>query len=93
MRLVTLPLLWPAIIASGMLVFVMSFDDFITTYFTTGVGVQLLPLRIYSMIHFGVTPEINAIGSLMMVITILIVLGALAIFARQHNRQIVALLE
>lgn len=93
LRLVTLPLLWPAIIASGMLVFVMSFDDFITTYFTTGVGVQPLPLRIYSMIHFGVTPEINAIGTLMMVITVGIVLAALAIFARQQNRQIVALLE
>ncbi|HYM49342.1 MAG TPA: ABC transporter permease [Candidatus Limnocylindrales bacterium] len=92
-RLVTLPLLWPAIIASGMLVFVMSFDDFITTYFTTGLGVQPLPLRIYSMIHFGVTPEINAIGTLMMVITIAIVLAAIAIFARQHNRQIVTLLE
>jgi spermidine/putrescine transport system permease protein len=93
LRLVTLPLLWPAIIASGMLVFAMSFDDFITTYFTTGVGTQLLPLRIYSMIRFGVTPEINAIGSLMMVITVAIVLGALAIFARQQSRQIVALLE
>jgi spermidine/putrescine transport system permease protein len=85
MRLVTLPLLWPAIIASGMLVFVMSFDDFITSYFTTGVGVEPLPLRIYSMIHFGVTPEINAVGTLMMVITIVIVLAALALFSRQQN--------
>jgi len=93
-RLVTLPLLWPAIIASGMLVFVMSFDDFITSYFTSGIGVDPLPLRIYSMIHFGVTPEINAIGTLMMVITIVIVLAGLSIFARQQSRQqIVALLE
>lgn len=85
MRLVTLPLLWPAIIASGMLVFVMSFDDFVTSFFTTGIGVEPLPLRIYSMIHFGVTPEINAVGTLMMVITIVIVLAALALFARQQN--------
>jgi spermidine/putrescine transport system permease protein len=85
MRLVTLPLLWPAIIASGMLVFVMSFDDFVTSYFTTGTNIEPLPLRIYSMIHFGVTPEINAVGTLMMVITIIIVLAALAIFARQHQ--------
>jgi spermidine/putrescine transport system permease protein/putrescine transport system permease protein len=85
MRLVTLPLLWPAIIASGMLVFVMSFDDFVTSYFTTGVGVEPLPLRIYSMIHFGVTPEINAVGTLMMVFTIVIVLGALALFTHQQN--------
>ena len=93
LRLVTLPLLWPAIIASGMLVFVMSWDDFITSYFTSGIDADPLPLRIYSMIHFGVTPEVNAIGTLMMVITITIVLVALAIFARQQNRQIVALLE
>ncbi len=85
MRLVTLPLLWPAIIASGMLVFVMSFDDFITSYFTTGVGTEPLPLRIYSMIHFGVTPEINAVGTLMMVLTVVIVLAALALFARQQS--------
>jgi spermidine/putrescine transport system permease protein len=85
MRLVTLPLLWPAIIASGLLVFVMSFDDFVTSYFTTGVGVEPLPLRIYSMIHFGVTPEINAVGTLMMVMTIVIVLAALALFTYQQN--------
>ena len=85
MRLVTLPLLWPAIIASGMLVFVMSFDDFVTSFFTTGTNTEPLPLRIYSMIHFGVTPEINAVGTLMMAITIVIVLAALAIFARQQN--------
>ncbi len=94
MRLVTLPLLWPAIIACGLLVFVMSFDDFITTYFTSGIDVEPLPLRIYSMIHFGVTPEINAIGTLMMVLTISIVLVALTIFSRQQSRQpMVALLE
>ncbi|MDQ6722625.1 MAG: ABC transporter permease [Candidatus Dormibacteraeota bacterium] len=95
MRLVTLPLLWPAIIASGMLVFVMSFDDFVTSFFTSGVDVQPLPLRIYSMIHFGVTPEINAVGTLMMVITIVIVLAALALFTRQQNarRQLAFLAE
>ena len=94
MRLVTLPLLWPAIIASGMLVFVMSFDDFVTSFFTTGIGVEPLPLRIYSMIHFGVTPEINAVGTLMMVITIVIVLAALAVFARQQEaRQLAFMAE
>jgi spermidine/putrescine transport system permease protein len=85
MRLVTLPLLWPAVIASGMLVFVMSFDDFVTSYFTTGIGVAPLPVRIYSAIHNGVTPEINAVGTVMMVITISIVLAALALFARQRQ--------
>jgi ABC-type spermidine/putrescine transport system permease subunit II len=93
LRLVTLPLLWPAIIASGMLVFVMSFDDFITSYFLTGVDVAPLPVRIYSMIHFGVTPEINAIGTLMMLVTITIVLGALAIYARQQRARLTFIAE
>jgi ABC-type spermidine/putrescine transport system permease subunit II len=93
MRLVTLPLLWPAIIASGMLVFVMSFDDFVTSYFTTGTGIAPLPVRIYSMIHFGVTPEINAVGTLMMLITISIVLLALLIYARQQRARLAFLAE
>jgi len=92
-RLVTLPLLWPAIIASGMLVFVMSFDDFVTSFFTTGTGVEPLPLRIYSMIHFGVTPEINAVGTLMMLITITIVLAALAVYSRQQRARLAFLAE
>jgi ABC-type spermidine/putrescine transport system permease subunit II len=93
MRLVTLPLLWPAIIASGMLVFVMSFDDFVTSYFTTGTGVAPLPVRIYSMIHFGVTPEINAVGTIMMLITISIVLAALLLYSRQQRAHLAFLAE
>lgn len=92
-RLVTLPLLWPAVVASGMLVFVMSFDDFVTSYFVTGIGVAPLPVRIYSAIHNGVTPEINAIGTVMMVLTISIVLAALALFARQRQARLAFLTE
>jgi ABC-type spermidine/putrescine transport system permease subunit II len=92
-RLVTLPLLWPAVIASAMLVFVMSFDDFVTSYFTSGTGVAPLPVRIYTMIHFGVTPEINAVGTLMMVVTITIVLVALAVYTRQQRARLAFLAE
>jgi ABC-type spermidine/putrescine transport system permease subunit II len=92
-RLVTLPLLWPAVIASAMLVFVMSFDDFVTSYFVSGTGVAPLPVRIYTMIHFGVTPEINAVGTLMMAVTISIVLVALAIYARQQRARLAFLAE
>jgi spermidine/putrescine transport system permease protein len=94
MRLVTLPLLWPAIIASALLVFVMSFDDFVTSFFTFGIGsAEPLPLRIYSMIHFGVTPEINAVGTLMMAFTIVIVLAALLIYSRQQKARLAFLAE
>jgi spermidine/putrescine transport system permease protein len=92
-RLVTLPLLWPAIIASAMLVFVMSFDDFVTSYFVSGVSVPPLPVRIYTMIHFGVTPEINAVGTIMMFVTITIVLLALAIYVRQQRARLAFLAE
>jgi ABC-type spermidine/putrescine transport system permease subunit II len=92
-RLVTLPLLWPAIVAAGMLVFVMSFDDFVTSYFVSGIGVVPLPIRIYSAIHNGVTPEINAVGTLMMVITISIVIVALALFSRQRQSRLAFLAE
>jgi len=65
-RLVTLPALWPAILAAGMLVFVLSFDDFVLSFFTTGESPQPLPVRIYSALRFGISPSINAIGTLML---------------------------
>lgn len=66
---VTLPLIFPGILAGGMLAFTLSFDDFVITFFNAGVGATTLPLKIYSMLKFGVTPEINAISTLMLVIT------------------------
>lgn len=69
-RHATLPQLAPAIVASAVLAFVLSFDNFVTSFFTSGIGTPPLPVRIYSMIRFGVTPEINAIGILMLVMTI-----------------------
>jgi spermidine/putrescine transport system permease protein/putrescine transport system permease protein len=70
-RLVTLPALWPAIIAAGLLVFALSFDDFVLSFFTTGESPTPLPVQIYSSIRFGVRPTINAIGSFMLVISVL----------------------
>ena len=69
-RLVLLPELWPAIVAAGLLTFALSFDDFVLSFFTTGEDAQPLPVRIWSAIRFGVTPTINAIGTLMMVISL-----------------------
>jgi spermidine/putrescine transport system permease protein len=70
-RLVTLPALWPAVIASGLLVFALSFDDFVLSFFTTGESPQPLPVRIWTQIRFGVRPTINAIGTFMLVISTL----------------------
>jgi ABC-type spermidine/putrescine transport system permease subunit II len=70
-RLVTMPALWPAIVAAGLLCFALSFDDFVLSFFTTGESPQPLPVRIWTQIRFGVRPTINAIGTFMLVISTL----------------------
>ena len=76
-RLVLLPELWPAVVAAGLLVFALSFDDFVTSVFTSGAGTSPLPVRIYSLLRVGVSPEINAVGTTMIAITLLIALALL----------------
>ena len=78
-RLITLPALWPAILAAGLLVFALSFDDFVLSFFTTGESPQPLPVRIWSAIRFGVTPTINAIGTFMLAVSLLAIGLALAL--------------
>jgi spermidine/putrescine transport system permease protein len=70
LRLAVLPQLTSAIVGSAMLVFVISFDDFVTSFFVSGVGTSTLPVLIYSMIRFGVTPEVNAVATLMLVVSL-----------------------
>lgn len=79
-RYVVLPHLAPAIIGSALLTFVLSFDDFITSTFTTGPGTSPLPVYIYSRLKFGLTPEINALGTTMLILTVAIgVVGILLV--------------
>ena len=88
MRLVTLPALWPAVLAAGLLVFALSFDDFVLSFFTTGESPQPLPVRIWTQIRFGVRPTINAIGTFMLVISVLSIALALIIprlFGRRES--------
>ena len=78
LRLVTLPTLVPALIGAGLLVFALVFDDFVLAFFTTGVDPQPLPVRIYSSIRFGVSPAINAVGTVMLLLSaVVMVLGLL----------------
>ena len=87
-RLVTLPALWPAILAAAMLVFVLSFDDFVLSFFTTGEDPQPLPVRIYSALRFGISPTINAIGTLMLGVSVLLIAIAFLIprlFGRRES--------
>ena len=88
LRLVVLPALWPAVVAAGLLVFALSFDDFVLSFFTTGESPQPLPVRIWSAIRFGVTPTINAIGTLMLAISTVAIALAIALprlFGRRES--------
>lgn len=63
--LVTLPIIFPAVAAGWMLAFTLSLDDLVIASFTTGPGATTLPMRIYSQVRLGVTPEINAVSTIM----------------------------
>src|SRR4029079_17537082 len=62
---ITLPIIAPAIVAGWMLGFTLSLDDLVISSFTTGPGATTLPMKIYSQVRLGVTPEINAVSTLM----------------------------
>ncbi len=75
-RFVTLPLVAPAIWAGALLAFALSFDDYVVTTFNAGVGSSTLPLFIYGKIRFGITPEINAISTIIVTVTAVAILIA-----------------
>jgi spermidine/putrescine transport system permease protein len=72
-RRVTLPLLWPGVLSGAMLAFIISLDDFVITYFVSGAGATTLPVYIFGMIRVGISPEVNAVSALMLLLSILLV--------------------
>jgi spermidine/putrescine transport system permease protein len=82
-RWVTFPLILPGVAAGALMAFALSLDDFVITFFTAGVGVSTLPLQIYSMIKIAVTPEVNAVSTLFMGLTL-----ALAIIASRLDKNL-----
>ncbi|HZG59087.1 MAG TPA: ABC transporter permease [Anoxybacillus sp.] len=72
-RYITLPILGPSIISSFLLTFSLSLDDFIISFFVAGPGATTLPIYIYGMVKRGVTPEVNALAALLMMITLITV--------------------
>jgi len=67
---VILPNISPGVVSGALFAFTLSIDDFIATFFTAGVGSSTLPLKIYSLIKFGITPSINAISTILIVFTV-----------------------
>ena len=76
---VTLPAIFPGILSGGLLAFTLSFDDFVITYFTIGTDQTTLPVLIYSMVRFGVTPEINAISTVILAVSLVLIVAALKV--------------
>jgi spermidine/putrescine transport system permease protein len=71
---IILPLLWPGIISGWLLAFTLSLDDIMISYFVSGPNFEILPLRIYSMVRHGISPEINALCSIIFALTLVFVL-------------------
>jgi len=71
---VTLPILMPGILAGTLLAFTLSFDDFVKTAFTVGGGLQTLPLVVWARIRFSVSPDINAIATIIVAISLVMAL-------------------
>jgi spermidine/putrescine transport system permease protein len=77
-RRVTLPLIMPGILGGALLAFTLSIDDFVITFFVSGPGATTLPVQVFSMIRIGVTPEVNALSSAMLIVSIVMVLLSLS---------------
>jgi len=71
-RYVLLPYMGPGIVAGALLAFTLSLDDFVITFFTSGPNNVTFPVKVYSMVRFSVTPEINAASTILVLVTIVI---------------------
>lgn len=76
-RDVLIPHLKPSLIAGALLAFTLSLDDFVITFFTAGPDTITFPVKVYSMVRFSVTPEVNAASTLLIVLTVLLTVVAL----------------
>ena len=79
---VTFPYMIPGLVAGALMAFVLSLDDFVITFFTAGVGDNTFPVKIYSMLRFSVTPEVNAASTVLIIITLSLTLVAMIMQSR-----------
>jgi ABC-type spermidine/putrescine transport system permease subunit II len=84
-RRVTVPGLLPGVLVAALIVFTFSFDDVVTSFFLAGSQVNTLPLVLFGLIRFHVTPEINAIGALVMIFTASVTLVAYVVLSRVNK--------
>lgn len=84
---VTLPSIMPGITSGALLAFTLSLDDIIISYFTAGPDSNTLPLKIYSMIKTGITPDVNALSALILVVTIIILMTSTVLQLRKLRKE------
>uniref|UniRef100_UPI003BAAE10D ABC transporter permease n=1 Tax=Stappia sp. TaxID=1870903 RepID=UPI003BAAE10D len=84
---ITLPIILPGVIAGWMLAFTLSLDDLVIASFTTGPEATTLPMKIYSQVRLGVTPEINAVCTILVGLVSLVVIAASIVTKRQEMRR------
>jgi len=85
-RDVLLPHIKPALIAGGLLAFTLSLDDFVITFFTSGPNTITFPVKIYSMLRFSVTPEVNAASTMLILLTILLMVVMMVVQSRGQKK-------
>jgi putrescine transport system permease protein len=86
--IITLPIIAPAVISGWMLAFTLSLDDLVIASFTTGPGATTLPMRIYSQVRRGVTPEINAVCTILIaIVTMVVITVSIATKRAQDQRE------
>ena len=73
---ITLPLIMPAVISGSLLAFALSMDDVVVSSFVTGPSYEILPLKIYSMVKVGVSPEVNALATILLVLSLVMVIAS-----------------
>jgi len=83
---VTFPYMIPGVVAGALLALTLSLDDFVITFFTTGPGSTTFPIKIYSMVRFSVTPEVNAASTVLIVLTLTLTILALWIQGRSDKK-------
>jgi spermidine/putrescine transport system permease protein len=85
---VTFPYMGPGLVAGALLAFTLSLDDFVITFFTSGPGSTTFPIKIYSMVRFSVTPEVNAASTVLIVLTLTLTVIAMAIQGRSGRQMV-----
>ncbi|MBS7540409.1 ABC transporter permease subunit [Ancylobacter lacus] len=86
--IITLPIILPAVVSGWMLAFTLSLDDLVIASFTTGPGATTLPMRIYSQVRLGVTPEINAVCTILIaIVTVVVVIASVVTKRQEMERQ------